>query len=44
MNFTLPSVSGVNIEQKTGDLEISKQVIGKDDPGKDFTFDIKPLE
>ena len=41
MNFTLPSVSGVNIEQKTGDLEISKQVIGKDDPGKDFTFDIK---
>ena len=41
MNFTLPSVSGVNIEQKTGDLEISKQVIGEDDPNKDFTFDIK---
>lgn len=43
MNFTLPSVSGVNIEQKTGDLEISKQVIGEDDPDKDkeFTFDIK---
>lgn len=43
MNFTLPSVSGVNIEQKTGDLEISKQVIGEDDPdkAKEFTFDIK---
>ena len=41
MNFTLPSVSGVNIEQKTGDLEISKQVIGEDDPDKEFTFDIK---
>ena len=41
MNFTLPSVSGVNIEQKTGDLEISKQVIGEDDLDKDFTFDIK---
>ena len=41
MNFTLPSVSGVNIEQKTGDLEISKQVIGEDDPDKKFTFDIK---
>ena len=43
MNFTLPSVSGVNIEQKTGDLEISKQVIGEDDPdkNKEFTFDIK---
>ena len=41
MNFTLPSVSGVNIEQKTGDLEIRKQVIGEDDPDKEFTFDIK---
>ena len=41
MNFTLPSVSGVNIEQKTGDLEISKQVIGEDDSDKEFTFDIK---
>lgn len=41
MNFTLPSVSGVNIEQKTGDLEISKQVIGEDAPDKKFTFDIK---
>lgn len=41
MNFTLPSVSGVNIEQKTGDLEIRKQVIGEDDPDKKFTFDIK---
>ena len=41
MNFTLPSVSGVNIEQKTGDLEIRKQVIGEDDPHKEFTFDIK---
>ena len=41
MNFTLPSVSGVNIEQKTGDLEIRKQVIGEDDPNKEFTFGIK---
>ena len=41
MNFTLPSVSGVNIEQKTGDLEIRKQVIGEDDLDKEFTFDIK---
>ena len=41
MNFTLPSVSGVNIEQKTGDLEISKQVIGEDDLNKEFSFDIK---
>ena len=41
MNFTLPSVSGVNIEQKTGDLEIRKQVIGEDAPDKKFTFDIK---
>lgn len=41
MNFTLPSVSGVNIEQKTGDLEIRKQVIGEDDSDKEFTFDIK---
>lgn len=40
MNFTLPSVSGVNIEQKTGDLEIRKQVIGEDDPNKEFTFGI----
>ena len=40
MNFTLPSVSGVNIEQKTGDLEIRKQVIGEDDPHKEFTFGI----
>ena len=41
MNFTLPSVSGVNIEQKIGDLEIRKQVIGEDDSDKKFTFDIK---
>ena len=30
MNFTLPSVSGVNIEQKTSDLEVRKQVVGQD--------------
>ena len=41
MNFTLPSVSGVNIEQKTGDLESRKQVIGEDDPNKEFTFGIR---
>lgn len=41
MNFTLPSVSGVNIEQKTSDLEVRKQVVGEDDPNKEFNFDIQ---
>ena len=42
MNFTLPSVSGVNIEQKTGDLKVLKQVVGAQDvEEKDFTFKIR---
>lgn len=41
MNFTLPSVSGVNIEQKTSDLEVRKQVLGEDDPNKEFDFTIR---
>ena len=40
MNFTLPSVSGVNIEQKTSELRVSKTVMGEDDPTKEFDFDI----
>lgn len=41
MNFTLPSVSGVNIEQKTSDLEVRKQVVGQDESNPDFNFDIQ---
>ena len=41
MNFTLPSVSGVNIEQKTSDLEVRKQVVGQDESAPDFEFDIQ---
>lgn len=41
MNFTLPSVSGVNIEQKTSDLEVRKQVVGQDESDRDFEFNIQ---
>lgn len=41
MNFTLPSVSGVNIEQKTSDLEVRKQVVGQDESGREFNFNIR---
>ena len=41
MNFTLPSVSGVNIEQKTSDLEVRKQVVGQDESGREFEFNIQ---
>lgn len=41
MNFTLPSVSGVNIEQKTSDLEVRKQVVGQDESNREFNFDIQ---
>lgn len=41
MNFTLPSVSGVNIEQKTSDLEVRKQVVGQDESVPDFEFNIR---
>ena len=40
MSFTLPSVSGINIEQKTADLKIAKKVVGESDPKKDFNFEI----
>ena len=41
MNFTLPSVSGVNIEQKTARLRVEKQVVGEGDPTKEFQFQIR---
>ena len=41
MNFTLPSVSGVNIEQKTADLRVSKEVIGDDSSDKEFEFTVQ---
>lgn len=41
MNFTLPSVSGVNIEQKTADLRVSKEVIGDDSSDKAFEFTVQ---
>ena len=41
MNFTLPSVSGVNIEQTSGDLIVKKEVVGDDDSDKDFRFQIQ---
>lgn len=41
MNFTLPSVSGVNIEQKTSDLEVRNQVVGQDESNRDFEFNIR---
>ena len=40
MSFTLPSVSGINIEQKTADLKIAKTVVGESDPTKEFRFEI----
>ena len=40
MSFTLPSVSGINIEQKTADLKIAKAVVGESDPTKEFRFEI----
>ena len=41
MNFTLPSVTGVNIEQKTAQLRVEKKVQGEDDPNKEFNFQIQ---
>lgn len=41
MNFTLPSVSGVSIEQKTSDLEVRKQVVGQDESNREFEFNIR---
>lgn len=39
MNFTLPSVSGVNLEQKTGELKVSKEIQSETDVVGDPTFD-----
>lgn len=41
MSFTLPSVTGVNIEQKTSDLTIKKEVVGDSDPDTEFDFKIR---
>lgn len=38
MNFTLPSVSGINIKQTTGGLMVYKEVSGEADPAQEFTF------
>lgn len=40
MNFTLPSVSGINIEQKATSLRVEKEVVGESDPTQEFEFDI----
>ena len=40
MSFTLPSVSGINIEQKTGDLTVKKEVVGESNSTRDFKFEI----
>lgn len=41
MNFTLPSVTGVHVEQKTTSLTIRKEVEGESDPDKEFDFNIR---
>lgn len=41
MNFTLPSVTGANISQKTGSLKVEKEVVGEHDPQEEFTFNIQ---
>ncbi|MGN0463477.1 MAG: fibro-slime domain-containing protein [Acutalibacteraceae bacterium] len=41
MNFTLPSVTGINIEQKTTDLRIEKEVVGKKTAGQEYEFSIR---
>ena len=41
MNFTLPSVSGVNLEQKTGELKVEKHLVGETNPDKEFKFNIR---
>ena len=44
MNFTLPSVTGVNIEQKTTQLRIQKNVQGRHDASAEFAFHIRFLD
>ena len=43
MNFTLPSVTGVNIEQKTTQLKVLKTVEGRGDDREEFRFHIRFL-
>lgn len=44
MNFTLPSVTGVNIEQKTTQLRVQKNVQGRHDASTEFAFHIRFLD
>lgn len=44
MNFTLPSVTGATISQKTGSLRVEKEVVGEHDPSEEFDFNIKFLK
>lgn len=44
MNFTLPSVSGVNIEQKTASMTVAKELTGSEsaaEAGEEFEFEIQ---
>lgn len=41
MNFTLPSVSGINIDQKATSLKIQKEVVGEENSTKEFDFSIR---
>ncbi len=41
MNFTLPSVTGINIDQKATSLRVEKEVVGESDPTQEFEFDIR---
>lgn len=40
MNFTLPSVSGATISQKTGSLKVEKEVVGEHEASEEFEFKI----
>lgn len=44
MNFTLPSVTGASISQKTGSLRVEKEVVGEHNPGEEFEFQINFFE
>lgn len=44
MNFTLPSVTGASISQKTGSLRVEKEVVGEHNPGEEFEFKINFFE
>ena len=40
MNFTLPSVSGVTTQQKTGNLKVAKEVVGAAAENAEFNFTV----